>query len=436
MAKTIVIKKFPWNHNIVGMDEIFFLLLKVNKVKIVSCSNLAIPSQAMTYKSKSSNRVRRHKYAHHVCKQFNGLKVLQSRHWSIVCDMKLHCDCTENIKICRSFNKPYKVYISVGRLKHFSKNNDAIDVIESNKKRITCKVFLAIISTYHNLHLQKLLRVHIRSRKFASPEVDFKFFIGSPTQIFIEEQKPDVVQLNVGDGYLDLASKITATMDWVSKNVDTDYVIKVDDDVYLNFDNIIPILRSSFTPTTRLLTGQVKTVGAPISRDHNHKWFLPLSQYWLSFLPAYTAGPVYILSFDGAAYLGSKHAFVTKYGFNLEDVLISILASEIDVYPKVIFPTGFITNGWEISLPVSALYAIHPVKSPSISFALLEKLGYGVSTGSEIQQIIQKFKSVEKNAFEKHQSLNLKLITPSISDGTQVFYDTGAIVFLLICALA
>ena len=409
MAKTSVISKIKWNFKLkVGEHEPFFLALRIHNVSVVECQSITIlhdTTKSANYLS-HSHRFQLFKYAYAICDQFRGIKVMRSVYWSVVCDHRLYCDRYEGKVSCRSMYSPYKVFTRLAYPQHYLERFKLRSLRTYSKPykelEVSCNIFVAVITTVRNSHVHKYLRKYIRdATNIGGMKIGYKFFVAkSEAKSIIHQQ--DVVALDVDDGYLLLATKVLAAMQWISYNVNADYIIKSDDDVYLNFRNIVKILQAKRVPKSRLITGQVNRWGSPVTRMPWHKWYLPVAQYGEEYFPTYTNGPAYIVSHDVATYLGTKLSVVRRHPFYIEDALISILLSQIDVFPQVFFPHGFIANGWTITSDFSRVYAIHPVKHPSLSFRLLQTEGNDKAR-------IAKFYEIEKSSFKTHKLLNKQL---------------------------
>ena len=73
------------------------------------------------------------------------------------------------------------------------------------------------------------------------------FHFRSSTQTRMEKEAVrhnDILQFGVMDGYYKLSAKAAAFLDWINNNCNTlDFVLKVDDDVFVNVRNLATILK-------------------------------------------------------------------------------------------------------------------------------------------------------------------------------------------------
>ena len=75
-----------------------------------------------------------------------------------------------------------------------------------------------------------------------------------------------------------------------------DYVIKTDDDMYLNVNKIAQFL-SELPETEQIYVGRCFSNAPPI-RDRNSKWFISKRDYPNKTFPTFCTGAMYIMSMD------------------------------------------------------------------------------------------------------------------------------------------
>ena len=69
-----------------------------------------------------------------------------------------------------------------------------------------------------------------------------------------------VVLQNASDGYENLVKKVAAAMRWTASHVSAWWVVKMDDDVYVNVTNLWRRIQHVHLPTTRVLAARLCTV--------------------------------------------------------------------------------------------------------------------------------------------------------------------------------
>lgn len=107
------------------------------------------------------------------------------------------------------------------------------------------------------------------------------------------------------------------------------FVMKTDDDMYVNYNSLVTYLASANTPKTNHLAGFVIN-GSPI-RDPKSKWYMPRDLYSGNRYPPFCSGTGYVMSGDVALKL---YAISEYTGFlYLEDVFIGIGLQKLGIVP-------------------------------------------------------------------------------------------------------
>ena len=103
----------------------------------------------------------------------------------------------------------------------------------------------------------------------------------------------DILRLEYTETYSLLAFKTMSSL-WLSSTKDVQYIVKVDDDVYLHVPKMVWRMKTSSLPE-KLYAGAVQEgVKLKVMRDPTHKWFV--SEQFLNdtLFPPYCNGPFYI----------------------------------------------------------------------------------------------------------------------------------------------
>jgi hypothetical protein len=108
-------------------------------------------------------------------------------------------------------------------------------------------VFIAVISATDNfvkrMEIRQTWKNHIDEvRKFQRCNIQFSFILGQSRSFFTqrkiqEESKTqgDIIQMEMLDFYRNLPLKMTGLFNWINSNCPKiDFVLKVDDDMYVN----------------------------------------------------------------------------------------------------------------------------------------------------------------------------------------------------------
>lgn len=150
----------------------------------------------------------------------------------------------------------------------------------------------------------------------------------------------DLIQGLQTDSYSNLTLKTEMGLEWAVKYCDFDFLLKTDDDVFVNTYKLVDYLRRPQTSKRQLYLGNVAQRQKTRRRG---KWALSLQEYQSNFLPKFCLGPGYVLSKD----LVSRFVeiFDVKKPLKLEDVYMGMLAERIGVTPSN--HSGFITYSEE-----------------------------------------------------------------------------------------
>ena len=177
----------------------------------------------------------------------------------------------------------------------------------------------------------------IPSNSSSNLVIHYWFVCGHDTKVEVESAVlnesavyGDILRLNYTESYSLLAFKTMSSL-WLASVMDVQFIVKVDDDVYLHVPKMIWWLKTSSLPE-KLYAGAVVYEGK-IFRDPKHKWFV--SEQFLndSFFPPYCNGPFYILSKSALLGLLKVSSNESLTPFPLEDAYIGILAKRAGMAP-------------------------------------------------------------------------------------------------------
>ncbi|ELT99866.1 hypothetical protein CAPTEDRAFT_133879 [Capitella teleta] len=197
-------------------------------------------------------------------------------------------------------------------------------------------ILIGVCSSFRNIALRESIRETWgrQARNYTSKVV---FFIGKPNpaeklfRVLVEKEKrihADIIEGDYIDHYANLSMKTLALLDWARGECSTvKYIMKTDDDLFVNFPLLLNEL-SKFENPTRLLIGYKIEQARPIS-DRFSKWFTPTSLYGKPQYPDYLSGSAYVVTND----LVPELCEISKLNkiFWLEDVYITgILAAKVN----------------------------------------------------------------------------------------------------------
>lgn len=139
----------------------------------------------------------------------------------------------------------------------------------------------------------------------------------------------DVIQIDFMDAYANLTYKTLSGMHWVHTFCsNAKYVMKTDDDMYVNTPLIVKMLRA--TPKTKFLGGYCWGISTP-HRDSRSKWYVPYEMYSASTFPPMCSGTGYIMSRDLVDSV--INVSVNIKFFYLEDVYIALCLEKFQIIP-------------------------------------------------------------------------------------------------------
>ncbi|XP_072937738.1 uncharacterized protein [Epargyreus clarus] len=209
--------------------------------------------------------------------------------------------------------------------------------------------------------LSKVLTILKHTKTFPKEELqeitnpDFKlvFLLGLPSQANdtevqdkIDEEVEkygDVIQEGFVDSYNNLTLKSIMMLKWVTNNCNESvrYILKTDDDMYVNVPNLVSNLRNRSRVhdagprgplrPEHLLIGDLICGARPV-QDATNKWYSPRYMYGGRVYPRYLSGTGYALSADTAKALYAA-ALTTNY-FHLEDIYITGMCA-VRAHPRI-----------------------------------------------------------------------------------------------------
>lgn len=145
------------------------------------------------------------------------------------------------------------------------------------------------------------------------------------------------------DSYRNLTIKTMHGLHWVWRNCPCEYVLKTDDDVYVN-TKLLHKLITSNTPKTNAYIGLVTQSDDKLKviRNPDSKWFVSEKEYKFSHYPPYAVGMGYVLSIDLIDSILNISQNIPP--FANEDAYIGVVVDYTGVKP--VRSGRFLLSGW------------------------------------------------------------------------------------------
>ncbi len=231
-------------------------------------------------------------------------------------------------------------------------------------------LLVVVCSAVSNVRERNTIRQSWGSPELAPEDTQVVFLMGRPenasTQVDVNDEADkygDIVQEDFLDNYANLTVKSLMLLKWFlgrSGKKPEPYVLKTDDDVYINLPKLkLELLsrHSTNKDNEMLLVGSLHCGVVPI-RDPYNKWVAPKYMFGEKLYPNYLSGTAYALSRHTAELL-LKAALDTPI-FHLEDVYITgILARKIGVRPEDHLGFSFVKRPFSTCLYAQTISSHH-----------------------------------------------------------------------------
>ena len=242
-------------------------------------------------------------------------------------------DALQNLRLAsnkESFSSPAKVSFSTAEEYTLPHRTYLI-----SRTRCTEKVFLLILVATAPGNIAK--RNVIRKTWASDPSMKIRwktmFLIGqardSTQEEYLEAERLTYIDLIRGaqrETYQNLTLKTQMGLEWAAKYCDSQFVMKTDDDVFVNPYRLMDYLGNPDTPKTYLYLGYVRYNHKP---HRGGKYGVSMEEYNKTRYPAFCGGVGYVLSSD--LVLKVVQMFDAKKPLTLEDVYIGTLVERLGV---------------------------------------------------------------------------------------------------------
>ena len=145
----------------------------------------------------------------------------------------------------------------------------------------------------------------------------------------------DILQGSYLDTYRNLTSKVMHGLAWVSTKCESPYVLKTDDDCFVNTLLLQQFFLLYNTQTVNLYAGNmvVKHEKRKVIRKPNEKWSVSVDDYLPEYYPMYASGSGYTLSFDVLERAVEESQYIKP--IPNEDAYIGIVMDHLGIQPTL-----------------------------------------------------------------------------------------------------
>ena len=204
-----------------------------------------------------------------------------------------------------------------------------------SRERCTQKVFLLVMVFSRPAYFDR--RSVIRKTWATDPSMKTRwktvFLLGQTPDDSVQNEyleaegmmHRDLIRGAQKENYYNLTLKTQMGLEWASKYCDFQYLLKADDDVFVNPHLLMDYLRKPDTPKKKLYRGTCRYGKRPFRRG---KYGVSLEEYNRTTYPGFCNGPAYLLSSDMVHKLVEMFD-ISKKPFKLEDVYIGLLVEKM-----------------------------------------------------------------------------------------------------------
>lgn len=160
------------------------------------------------------------------------------------------------------------------------------------------------------------------------------------------------------DTYRNLTTKVVHGFTWAANHCKPSYVLKTDDDCFVNVPLLLQFL-SKYNPVPdKLYVGKIRW-SAPVIRDPNSRWYVSKTEYPKQRYSPYAIGAGYIFSYDVLEKL--VHFSDKIHIFPNEDAFVGTVLNAAGVRPT--YSERFVSHSgpWQ-TCNFLYLFVVHKVK--------------------------------------------------------------------------
>jgi hypothetical protein len=182
----------------------------------------------------------------------------------------------------------------------------------------------------------------------------------------------DILQGRYVDSYRNLTHKVMHALSWVSDSCVAPYVLKTDDDCFVNTVLFGHFLTRHNQQTTELYAGNVVMDMAKrkVIRSKGEKWAVSVEDYLPEYYPRFVSGNGYALSLDVVQRLVEECVYVRP--FPNEDAYVGVVMERVEVRPTLSGRFSLASSGLR-PCNFQYLFVVHGV-SPADQSSMYSKM--------------------------------------------------------------
>ena len=145
----------------------------------------------------------------------------------------------------------------------------------------------------------------------------------------------DMIRANYYEHYWNQTFKIQMAFEWAARYCNCSYLLKADDDVFVNSKRLLDVLELKTTPKKGLYMGKLHH--NPIVQRKG-KWRVSYEEYNGTHYPDFCSGAGFVMSYDVVESVYPLFDVIKPY--RLDDVFVGMLAEKLGV--RAVDHTGFV----------------------------------------------------------------------------------------------
>ena len=217
-------------------------------------------------------------------------------------------------------------------------DNESICKLNSDQTEI--QLLIIILTVHKNLLQRNALReTWLTYSKNNTADIRYAFLLGEVSDsrqredvLKESERFGDIIKEDFVDSYTNLTYKTIMGFKWASTKCNVaKFVMKTDDDMYVNIPNLLSIVKNNASLLQTHIGGSCAQVAGPI-RNRKSKWFASVKSYPRKYYPGFCSGTGYVTSMNVAqkVYEVSPHVPF----FHLEDVYVALCIKRLGYHLK------------------------------------------------------------------------------------------------------